>query len=254
MPSSPAAAPLPEPPPPKEDWALFLDVDGSLLEIAPRPEEVRVPPRLLGVLASLRDELAGALALVSGRSLSVLDQLFAPLVMAAAGQHGLERRDAGGRLLPLPPLPRGFEEVESSLAHFTELHPGILLERKSHGLALHFRGAPACGEEAQRLAIVLAERCEPPLLAVPGKAVIELRVPGADKGKAIADFMKEPPFAGRTPVFLGDDVTDEDGFAVVNELGGLSVLVGRRPTQARWALPDVAAVHHWLTATPIETL
>ena len=100
----------------------------------------------------------------------------------------------------------------------------------------------------------MAERCEPPLLAVPGKAVIELRVPGADKGKAIADFMKEPPFAGRTPVFLGDDVTDEDGFAVVNELGGLSVLVGRRPTQARWALPDVAAVHHWLTATPIETL
>src|SRR5690625_1423184 len=252
MSPAPAATPLPEPPPPADDWALFLDVDGCLLEIAPHPDEVRVPPGLVPALERLEERLGGAVALVSGRPLATLDRLFAPLVMAAAGQHGLERRNAVKRLLPLPALPRCFAEVEASLERFTEHHPGTLLEKKSRGLALHFRGAPACGEEAQRLAIALAEQCVPPLIAVPGKAVIELRTPGADKGKAIADFMKESPFAGRLPVFLGDDVTDEDGFAVVNALGGHSILVGRRPTRARWALTDVAAVHHWLSAAAVE--
>src|SRR5690554_488076 len=243
---------LPPPPAPCSDWAVFFDVDGCLLEIAQRPDEVVVAPELVPALARLREHLNGAVALVSGRPIAQLDSLFAPLHLPAAGQHGLERRDAAGRLLPLASLPANFTEVEARLALFTERHPGTLLERKSRGLALHFRGAAECGEEAPRLALALAERTAPPLVAVPGKAVIELRTPGSNKGKAIEEFLKEPPFAGRVPVFLGDDVTDEDGFATVNRYGGHSILVGRRPTQARWALPDVAAVHHWLSTTAVQ--
>ena len=253
MSTDPVPTPLPEPPPPSRNWALFLDVDGCLLEIAARPDEVVVAPALVPALAQLRERLNGAVALISGRSLADLDRLFAPLHLAAAGQHGLERRDATGRLMPLVTLPANFADVEARLALFAERHPGILLERKSRGLALHFRGAPECGEEAQRLAVALAERTDPPLLALPGKSVIELRAPGSDKGQAIAAFLEEPPFIGRTPAFLGDDVTDEDGFATVNRLNGHSILIGRRPTQARCALPDVAAVHRWLSTLPLET-
>lgn len=252
MPTDTATALLPEPPPPGKEWAVFFDVDGCLLEIAERPDEVVVAPGLVDALARLREQLNGAVALVSGRSLGNLDGLFAPLHLPAAGQHGLERRDATGRLLPLAILPAHFAEVEARLALFAERHPGTLLERKSRGLALHFRGAPHCAEEAQRLGIALAERTDPPLVAVPGKAVIELRAPGSNKGTAIEAFLKEPPFQGRTPAFFGDDVTDEDGFAAVNRLGGHSILVGHRPTQARWALPDVAAVHRWIATASVE--
>lgn len=241
---------LPEPPPPGANWALFLDVDGCLLDIAPRPDEVVVEPGLTDALARLRERLGGALALVSGRPLAQLDHLFAPLHLAAAGQHGLERRDAMGRLLPTADLPENFPEVESRLALFAARHPGVLLERKSHGLALHYRGAPACKAEAERLAHALARRTSPALVAVPGKEVVELRAPGSDKGKAIEAFLNEPPFRGRIPAFAGDDVTDEDGFITVNRLGGHSILVGDRLTAARWQLADAAAVRRWLAAPP----
>ncbi|MDF2095894.1 trehalose-phosphatase [Aquibaculum arenosum] len=238
---------LPAPPLPGTDWALFLDVDGCLLDIAERPDEVAVEAGLTETLACLRTRLGGALALVSGRPLAQLDALFAPLHLAAAGQHGLERRDARGHLLPTATLPDGFAAVEARLALFAERHPGMLLERKSHGLALHYRGAPACETEARRLAEALAGTCEPPLAAVPGKAVIELRVPGSDKGQAIAAFLDEPPFRGRIPAFAGDDVTDEDGFRRVNALQGHTILVGRRASAARWALPDPPALRRWLS-------
>lgn len=237
---------LPAPPLPEPDWALFLDVDGCLLDIAERPDEVVVEDGLTETLACLRTRLGGALALVSGRPLAQLDALFAPLHLAAAGQHGLERRDARGHLLPTANLPSGFAEVEARLALFAERHGGVLLERKSHGLALHYRGAPACETEARRLAEALAQACNPPLAAVPGKAVIELRVPGSDKGQAIAAFLDEAPFRGRLPAFVGDDVTDEDGFRRVNSLDGHAILVGRRATAARWALSDPSALRRWL--------
>jgi len=249
MPQEQQSDHAPAPPPPAAGWALFLDVDGCLLDIAERPDAVAVEPTLPPVLDRLRERLGGALALVSGRPLAELDRLFAPLHLPAAGQHGLERRDAAGRRLPTVALPEGFAEVEGRLALFTERHPGLLLERKSHGLALHYRGNPARGEEAIRLARSLASRTRPPLVAVEGKAVIELRAPGADKGRAIEAFLAEPPFRGRLPAFAGDDVTDEDGFAAVNRLGGHSILVGARASAARWSLPDAAALRRWL-ATP----
>lgn len=252
MPQEPRTALAPAPPTPAAGWALFLDVDGCLLDIAERPDAVRVDPNLPAVLERLRERLGGALALVSGRPLADLDRLFAPLHLPAAGQHGLERRDAAGRRLPTVALPEGFDAVEARLALFTGRHPGLLLERKSHGLALHYRGDPARGPEALRLARSLAARSDPPLTAVEGKAVIELRAPGADKGRAIEAFLEEAPFRGRVPAFAGDDVTDEDGFAAVNRRGGYSILVGSRPSAARWALPDAAALRRWLATPPSE--
>lgn len=228
------------------DWALFLDVDGSLLDIVEHPEEVRAESTLVRSLERLRTRLCGALALVSGRPLKDLDRLFAPLHLPAAGQHGLEQRMASGRLLPGFALPEGFSQVEARLALFVDRHPGLFLERKSHGLAVHYRQVPELERQVLALADALASNCSPPLVLVRGKMVAELRAPGGDKGTAIAAFMEEKPFAGRRPVFVGDDVTDEDGFHKVNELGGHSVLVGCRASAAHWSIATAAALRDWL--------
>lgn len=234
--------------------ALFLDVDGTLLQIAQHPDAVRLPAGLLTTLERLTRSFGGALALISGRSIDNLDALFAPLRLPCAGVHGLERRganavihrdDAAILLAPLHP----------PLAAFVRKHAGLLLEDKGQSLALHFRNAPDCATEAEALLRELIGTDASPLELRRGKMVLEV-VPGsADKGTAIAAFMQEPPFAGRRPVFIGDDVTDEDGFAVVNALNGLSVRVGDAdaPTEALHRLPDEAAVFAWLkhwTDTP----
>ncbi|MGM0561842.1 MAG: trehalose-phosphatase [Pseudomonadota bacterium] len=233
-----------------EDWALFLDVDGSLLDIADHPEAVSADRQLVESLGKLRSRLCGALALISGRPLKELDCLFAPLHLPAAGQHGLERRMANGRLLPGLELPQGFAEVEARLALFVDRHAELFLERKSHGLAVHYRKAPELEQEVLALAEALAQTSRPPLHLLRGKMVAELRVPGHDKGTAIADFMKERPFAGRCPVFVGDDVTDEDGFETVNALGGHAILVGDRPSAARWSVGSAAGLRTWLAELP----
>ncbi|HMN44056.1 MAG TPA: trehalose-phosphatase [Povalibacter sp.] len=234
-------------PPPTHDLALFLDVDGTLIEIASTPHAVVVPESLKALLQALSKRLDGALALVSGRSLPTLDSLFAPLQFAAAGIHGCERRAADGRLV-LPTIDeQRFAAARDELAQWSQRHPGSLLEDKRYALALHYRLAPqlesAAFDEAQRALRQLGGTHE----LQRGKFVFELRPAGYSKGTAVAAFMREAPFRGRRPLFIGDDVTDEDGFGVVNDLGGISIRVGDvAETAARHRLADVGAVHRWL--------
>lgn len=217
------------------DWALFLDVDGTLLEIAETPQDVHVPDKLKQLLIDLSMHLDGAIALVSGRSLDDIDQLFAPLRPCASGMHGCELRDAAGRVTRPPLIRQRLDGARVALTQFVRDHPGLLLEDKGFGLALHFRRVPYLSAEVQDVMKVLLG---PDFVLQPGKCVFELRPAGTSKGSAIAQFMKEPPFHGRAPIFVGDDVTDEEGFAVVNAMNGTSIRVagvdgGSRPGSAR---------------------
>jgi trehalose 6-phosphate phosphatase len=230
----------------RDDWALFLDVDGTLLEIAATPASVRVPRRLIDVLAGVSAKLGGALALVSGRALADVDSLFAPLRVPAAGAHGAERRTASGNVLrqddsvALAPAKR-------LLAAWAAAHAGVLLEDKGSALALHYRLAPELEAGARQVAGAALSAAGPRFQLQDGKKVLEIRATAVNKGQAIEAFMREPPFAGRVPVFLGDDVTDEDGFAFVNRFGGHSIRVGLdRATRARWRLADEAQAVRWL--------
>jgi trehalose 6-phosphate phosphatase len=231
--------------PAPDSQALFLDVDGTLLPIAPHPDDVRVAPELLDLLRGIDHRCGGALALVSGRAIANIDDLFAPLRLPCAGIHGLERRGADGALHcrdaaeQLAPLRR-------RLTDYTAGRAGLLLEDKGQSLALHFRGAPHYAREAEDFLRGLL--CDVPSLELThGKMVLEVKPAGANKGTAIEAFLREPPFAGRQPVFIGDDVTDEDGFGMVNRHGGLSIHVGARgDTTANHCLADEAAVHAWL--------
>jgi len=232
-------------------WAWFLDVDGTLIEIAQRPDAVCVDESARAAIEALHRAADGAVALISGRAIADLDRLFAPLRLPCAGLHGLERRDAGGALHrsvhPSPLLDR----VLGELFHFVDAHPGSEVENKGLGVALHYRRAREAEAAAWALADDIAGRYGQTLVVQGGKMVIEFRSPGADKGTAIARFMNEPPFAGRTPVFAGDDVTDEAGFAEVNLRGGLSVRIGDAGhSAANWRLADVAALIDWLGVSP----
>ncbi|MFC4726812.1 trehalose-phosphatase [Coralloluteibacterium thermophilus] len=238
---------LPPPPAPAADWALFLDVDGCLLEFAPTPDAVIVPPGLPGTLTALQRRLDGALALVSGRSLAALDRIFEPLRLTAAGLHGLERRAWAGEV-HAPRRPAAFDDVLDDAHALARRHPGVVVEDKGVNLGLHWRLAPEAAGAVAAFAEAALLRL-PGYRLQPGDHVVELRPEGAHKGTAIAAFLAEPPFAGRVPVFAGDDRTDEYGFEVVNAHGGISILVGDRPdTAARHALADPAAVRRWLAS------
>lgn len=235
---------LPPPPAPSSDWAWFLDVDGTLIDIAPTPSAISIPQELPPLLAELSRQHGGALALVSGRSLDNLEELVAPFTPPAAGLHGIERRTAVGAVVR-PHPPAGIDDIRRRLAaaeHWT----GVLLEDKGLTLAVHYRQAPDREEECRRLAAEVAAD-HPDFAVIHGKMVVEVKPKGWDKGAAVRAFMAEPPFAGRVPVFVGDDVTDEFGFVAANDLGGLSVLVGDlRDTRARFHLPDIEACRTWL--------
>lgn len=227
-------------------WAFFLDVDGTLLDIAEAPDRVHVHPRVLEVLDALRAVTGGAVALVSGRAIRDLDALFEPLELPVAGLHGAQRRDAEGRLHLHPPDPR-LGDVRNSLLRWSKTHPGTLVEDKEGAIALHFRQAPEAEQAARRRVGDVLEDLEGDFVLQEGKCVLEIKPSGVSKATAIREFMAEPPFAGRQPVFLGDDVTDEDGFELVRQLGGLAVAVGERESEhAQWRLPDVASVLDWL--------
>ena len=229
-----------------DSWAFFLDVDGTLLDIADAPDLVRVDERLPGLLEAVRRASGGALALVSGRSIADLDQLFAPLKFSAAGLHGAQRRDPSGRMHQEAADPR-LAEVVAGLEEWCAARPGTLLEDKGGAVALHYRMAPASAADA-RLAVEAAiGRLGDDYVLQEGKCVLEIKPAGANKAHAIERFMAVPPFSGRRPVFIGDDVTDEDGFAAVRRIGGVAVAVGRRAlTSAEFALADVTAVQEWL--------
>ncbi|WP_404482413.1 trehalose-phosphatase [Novosphingobium sp. BL-52-GroH] len=226
--------------------ALFLDFDGTLVEIADHPDAVVVAPGLAGLVAALSDTLDGRLAIVTGRSIAALEALLGPVEVAVAGSHGGEFRPRAGALVqPLAdPLPG---EVVAALERFAGAHGDLLVEPKPFSVAVHYRRHPEALEALLACAQDLAGARG--LALKHGKQVIELAMPGSDKGTAVTRFMGLPAFAGASPLFLGDDVTDEDAFHAVRHLGGQGVLVGpMRATAASARLPDVAAVHEWLVS------
>jgi trehalose 6-phosphate phosphatase len=235
----PAALPLLD-----SDDALFLDFDGSLVEIALTPDDVVVTPSLLALLQNLEARLNGAVAIVSGRPITELDSQLAPLQLAAAGEHGAElRRLNKGPIEQSVDLP---VSATQQLRALNEQLPGTALELKTAAAALHFRAAPQHEHAAVAGIRALAQQHAGYEL-MHGKMVAEFKPAGINKGMALAELAAQAPFAGRRPVFIGDDVTDEAGFMVVNELGGLSIRVGKTAaTKARYYLADVTEVHCWL--------
>ncbi len=238
---------LPPPPALDDGCALFLDVDGTLIEFAQRPEAVVLLPQVREAIGRISDRLGGAVALVSGRPLAQLDALFAPLLLPAAGLHGHElRTDAQARAQMPEQTSDWLHALHQQAAHLAHAHPGVLVEDKGIGVALHWRAAPQAGEAVLQFARQHINGA-PGYRLQPGDHVVEFVPEGSDKGRAVEQLMAQPAFAGRVPVFVGDDLTDEFGFAAANRLGGWSVLVGhRRDSQARHGLPDPRAVHTWL--------
>lgn len=209
------------------ECAILLDVDGTILDIAPAPQEVWVPPSLRYTLGRLHELTVGAVALVSGRSLNDLDHIFAPLKLAAIGGHGAELQPVPGTE-PLKRAKALSGELKRSLASLTELGPGVVLEDKGYSLALHYRLAPDLGPMLNAAVMRICAQTPSDTLAImPGKAVIEVKSAGVSKALAVRELMKYPPFNDRHPIFIGDDVTDEPVFGVVPEFGGLGFSVGR---------------------------
>ena len=242
----------PRPPAPADDWALFLDVDGCLLDFADAPDAVTVPHALRATLDRLVQRLQGAVALVSGRSLASIDALFAPLELPASGLHGVEQRNRD-RNVAAPAAPPALEAIRTEARQVAQQFPGALVEDKGAALALHWRVAPQAASALRAFADVALPRL-PGYCLQHGDSVVELRPAHGDKGNAILALMDEPPFRGHVPVFVGDDLTDESGFAIVNAHGGISVLVGHRePSAAHYGLPDPAAVRDWLAAIASPT-
>lgn len=212
--------------PATRSWCLFLDVDGTLLAIAATPDRVHVDQSLLELLGATSRALNGAVALISGRSIEQLDALFAPVRWAAAGQHGLERRDANGRIHRARLDDSALADARLAMAAAAAEAPGAVLEDKGLALALHYRQAPAFEQQLRRRVGTIARQLGGGFHVQEGRRVLELKPAAATKADAIRDFMTEPPFAGRRPIFVGDDLTDLDGFAAVERLGGISVAVG----------------------------
>jgi len=225
--------------------ALFLDFDGTLVDLAPQPEAVIVPSGLVGTLEALSIYLGGALALISGRPIEQIDDFLQPLRLPVAGVHGAERRSAAGAMTLLSTHP--LQRVEAAAMELVALHPQLRMENKRGSIALHYRQAPeleALCLEAMRGAIEES----PGLALLHGKMVVEAKPGGASKGHAIEAFMQEPPFAGRRPVFVGDDFTDEVGFSTVQHKQGLGVKVGEGVSVAWQRLDSPAALRYELQA------
>jgi trehalose 6-phosphate phosphatase len=236
-------------PPPLEllaPAALFLDFDGTLVELADSPGAISVPGELAPLLDRLSLRLGGRLAIVSGRAVDDLRLHLGGCAAVLSGSHGAELRYSDGRSIPVS-APPGLAEARESIRRFAAGGEGLLVEDKPAGVALHYRLAPERAEEAVTFLEALAERSG--LALQRGKMVAELRPDGSDKGEAVRRLMGEPPFAGARPVFVGDDLTDEDAFRAAAGLGGEGVLVGPcRPSAARWRLENVGEVTSWLEA------
>ena len=230
--------------------ALFLDIDGTLLDLAPTPDRVRVDSDVRLLLPELARRLGGAVALITGRAMADADRLFPGLSVPLAGQHGLQRRAADGSMHRHEASLRGLARLRGELAAFAARHDGLWLEDKGATLALHYRLAPGLASHVHQTlrALLAGSHVSADWRLQPGKGILEIKPDGRDKGTAILEYMAERPFSGRLPVFVGDDLTDEYGFVAVTHLGGWAVKVGRGDTRARYRLPDVAAVRAWLGA------
>lgn len=243
-------APKNELPSPAPNWGLFFDIDGTLLEIAPTPDAVNVGKRVLAVLEALRETTNGAVALISGRTLDQIDHLFSPMRLPASGLHGLEMRLGSGEVRRPPPPTEGFISMRTALADFASRNPGLLFEDKGQSFALHYRLAPELESEARAQVEKAIGKWGDGYNLLAGKMVFEVKPSQVDKGKVIEAFMVTEPFAGRRPVYVGDDVTDEDAFAVVNRLDGYSIHVGHTSaTCAKYVIADVSTLLDWLEMT-----
>ncbi len=234
----------------RRDWALFLDVDGTLLDFAVTPDQVVLPPDLFDLLRALFDFLGGAVALVSGRPIASLDRLFAPLRLPAAGQHGAElRATADGEIIEAAP-PACLTEAIAALRHFAASRPGILVEDKNASVAVHYRMAPQYRDELEAFTRAAVAANDDEMEMLEAVMAFDVKPRSVNKGLAVDWFMRRPPFSGRIPIFIGDDLTDEYGFAAVEKRAGYAIQVGtsrRRVTP--WHIPTPAALRQWLQAS-----
>lgn len=225
--------------------ALFCDFDGTLVDIAPTPDAIEVPGSLIERLANLEEVLGGAFAIITGRTIANVDGFLSSHSFSVSGSHGAERRHRGRRSEAPAALANTARTIEEVITSEFRDDDRILVERKPTGVAVHFRAAPE-REDDVRAAMERALAQANQFHAIEGKMVIEARPRGTDKGAAISALMEEEPFKGRRPVFIGDDVTDEDGFRAVNAMGGIGIKVGAGESAAQFRLPDVNAVYELL--------
>jgi trehalose 6-phosphate phosphatase len=227
-------------------FSFFFDIDGTLVDIADNPTLISADPWLRNVIRRLFNATGGALALISGRSIMEVDRLFSPICLPTAGQHGAERRDAAGRMHYTGCGAKKLDELRKCVFEWAAKFPELLIEDKGMSIAVHYRQAPHLIAEVQRGLRECLGGQNDLFQLQKGKMVFEIKPTGKDKGTAISEFMNEPPFHGRIPVFVGDDVTDEYGFIVVNSLHGYSIKVGLESSAAGWCVPDVKSVRAWL--------
>ncbi|CDN56825.1 Trehalose-6-phosphate phosphatase [Neorhizobium galegae bv. officinalis bv. officinalis str. HAMBI 1141] len=226
-----------------ERWALFLDIDGTLIELAETPDAIVVPPDLPENLHRLSMRLGGALALVTGRALPYADQLFTPYKFPIAGLHGSERRDPSGAISRVE-IGAAFEDLKAALVREAHQWPGVLVEDKGAAVAAHYRQAPKQREAVEAAMPRYLDMAGPDFTLQHGKMVMEIRPAQASKGHALQAFLDQPPFKGRKPIAIGDDVTDEAMFRTANQLGGHSIRITETPgdTEAKSTLPSAAAL------------
>ncbi|HEV7610400.1 MAG TPA: trehalose-phosphatase [Steroidobacteraceae bacterium] len=233
------------PPLPSLQWCVFLDVDGTLIEFTDSPLETYAEPELKALLSDVAERLGGAVALVSGRSIEYLDGLFAPLRLPAAGLHGVERRKASGVMHGASFVDSQLDRARTALKALVIAHPGTLLEDKGRTIAVHFRMAPQSEPAVLEAVRAIAAQLGSNYHIQAGNMLLELKPRGFTKASAIKAFMHEPPFSGRKPVFIGDDLTDQDGFRTVEDQGGISIAVGDR-VHGQFRLENPKAVRGWL--------
>jgi trehalose 6-phosphate phosphatase len=226
--------------------AILLDIDGTILDLAPSPQQVWVPPGLRRTLARLDALTDGAVALVSGRPLKDIDLIFSPLELAAIGGHGAELRTVAGAA-PIARVAPLSATLKRELAQLTGLGRGILAEDKGYSLALHYRLAPEKEEELRAAVDEICAGATPGSIEIlPGKFVVEIKAAGVSKANAVCDLMGYPPFADRNPIFIGDDTTDEPVFGIISKFGGLGFSVGRVAADVNGHFDKPESVRAWL--------